>query len=257
MLNDCNIDPNEQIGKPPVALSLGVYADFDGEMHPLPLVTYGNFIFIQAPPKHSKTFLVSLLAAAFLGGKKEFTGYIDSHRGGKDVLHVDTEQSKWHAQKVFQRVGRMVENKESLKSYKTLALREYKHYDRIDFIEAYLNFNENVGLVIIDGVADLVAEVNDQKESNALAQRIMTMSSKYNCAIVTVIHSNYGSEKPTGHLGSALEKKAETQIIIEKNSQAGGMLAKCRRSRNKAFDPISFIIEKGMPRIQKKIQIEW
>ena len=40
----------------------------------------------------------------------------------------------------------------------------------------------------------------------------MAWSTVYDCHIVTVIHSNFGSDKPTGHLGSFLEKKAETQI---------------------------------------------
>ena len=37
----------------------------------------------------------------------------------------------------------------------------------------------------------------------------MEWSQKFNCHIITVIHSNFGSDKPTGHLGSALEKKRE------------------------------------------------
>ena len=61
----------------------------------------------------------------------------------------------------------------------------------------------------------------------------MEWSAKFNCHIVTVIHSNYGSEKPTGHLGSFLEKKTETQIQLELNSvhkdnPAGGPLTPTR-----------------------------
>jgi len=257
MLEDCEVNPDEKINSPPVAISLGMYNDFEGNVHALPLATYGNFVFIQAPPKSYKTYFVSLLTAAYLDGDKSFVSYIKGHRGDREVLYIDTEQSKWHTQSVSKRIARMIPDKKMVDKLNVFALREYVHVDRMNFIETYLSHNQKTGVIIIDGAADLVSDVNNIEECNEVTQRIMTISSKYNCAIITVIHSNYGSEKPTGHLGSALEKKAETQIIIEKNSQSGGMLAKCRRSRNRAFDPISFIIEKGLPRIQKKIDIEF
>jgi hypothetical protein len=53
----------------------------------------------------------------------------------------------------------------------------------------------------------LVSDVNNLEESNACVQKLMEWSAIYNCHIITVIHSNYGSSKPTGHLGSFLEKK--------------------------------------------------
>lgn len=257
LLEDCAVDPNKKISSPPVAISLGVYSDFDNEVYALPLATYGNFVFIQAPPKHFKTYFVSLLTAAYIGGKEEFTGHIKGHRKGHEVLYIDTEQSKWHTQKVSKRVSMMLDSDEEQDKYKVFALREYSYNDRIEFIEKYLFHTKNVGLVIIDGVADLVSDVNNIEECNAITQRIMTLSSKYHCAIITVIHSNYGSEKPTGHLGSALEKKAETQIIIEKEQTPGFLSARCRRSRNKSFDPIMFKVEKGMPMIQKKAIVEF
>jgi len=59
--------------------------------------------------------------------------------------------------------------------------------------------------VIIDGIADLVSDVNNLEESNLVVQKIMKWSAELDCHIVTVIHSNFGSDKPTGHLGSFLE----------------------------------------------------
>ena len=46
----------------------------------------------------------------------------------------------------------------------------------------------------------------------------MRISTQCNVHIICVIHQNYGSQKlGTGHLGSALEKKAETVISLELN----------------------------------------
>ena len=77
------------------------------------------------------------------------------------------------------------------------------------------------GLVVIDGIADLVSDVNNLDESSMVIQKLMKWTEELDCHIITVIHSNYGSEKPTGHLGSYLEKKAETQIQLEINEIVG------------------------------------
>ena len=64
-----------------------------------------------------------------------------------------------------------------------------------------------------------------------------------------VIHSNYGSDKPTGHLGSFLEKKTENQIQLEINTvNKEWITVSCKRSRGYAFDTFSFSInEFGLP----------
>jgi hypothetical protein len=82
-------------------------------------------------------------------------------------------------------------------------------------------------------------------------QKIMSWTSIYNCHIVTVIHSNFGSDKPTGHLGSFLEKKAETQIQLERDENKFGCITvSCKRSRNTPFESFDFNLdESGVPKI--------
>ena len=107
-----------------------------------------------------------------------------------------------------------------------------------------INFNDDkIGLVIIDGVADLLNDVNSMTETNFVVQKIMTWTAIKQCHILTIIHQNFGSDKPTGNLGSALEKKAETQIKLEKNEVNKGWISvECKRSRNRSFDPFSFMV---------------
>ena len=42
----------------------------------------------------------------------------------------------------------------------------------------------------------------------------MKWPSKTNAHLVTVLHRNHGSDKPTGHLGSSIMKKAETVAFV-------------------------------------------
>jgi|TARA_A100000171_G_C2139045_1_gene153044 hypothetical protein len=247
------IDPNERVEYPPVAISYGYYKSGEN-YYPVPLGTYGNFSFIQAAAKSKKTFLVSMLCSCYLTGQTSFTGDLLGHRGELNLVHFDTEQGKFHAQKVFQRVLKMAETDNSF--YDTYGLRTLSIKDRNLFIELYLEKNyDKTGVMIIDGVADLVSDVNDIKESNDIVQKIMYWTEKYNIHIVCVIHSNHNSDKPTGHLGSSLEKKTETQIRLQLNEDDENIVqVHCKRSRSIPFEDFSFeVCRDGYPRIIDKI----
>ena len=251
---ECLIDNSVKMDYPPVALSLGkkLIQTKDGTvMLPIPIGTYGNFSFVQAPPKTKKTFFISLLSSVYLSGTNNFGGDIKGHRTDQCLLHIDTEQGKWHAQRVFKRAIDM-SAMDGSQCYYTFALREIDYKKRIDFIEYLLKSdNQKIGLFIIDGIADLVSDVNNLEESNRCIQKLMEWSSIYNLHIITVIHSNFGSDKPTGHLGSFLEKKAETQIQLEANTvNKEWVTVKCKRSRGYAFETFSFKVnDLGLPEV--------
>ena len=247
--NELYIDPNEEIGHPPVSLSFGEHT-MGGVTYPTPIGTFGNLIFVQAPPKSTKTFFVSLLSAAFLGGRSDgYTKGIKGYRDDKCLLHFDTEQGRFHAQRVFKRVLRMtgLDNE----CYHTYGLRQLDYDKRVDFIDYCLSRRvNNPGLVIIDGIADLVSDVNNIDESNKIIKKLMSWTLEYNCTILTVIHSNHGTNKATGHLGSALYKKAETAIQLMPNFDEGYIEVLCKESRNFPFNSFSYKIDDyGLPSV--------
>lgn len=242
-----------EVERPPVALSIGThqYSTPKGtETEPTPIATYGNFSFIQAPPKSFKSYFVSLMASTYLRSENKWVGSdFKSYRDSRRVLHFDTEQGKWHCQRAFRRVADMADTQEG---YETYALRTLGFKDRLGFIEHKLFETEenDIGLVIIDGIADLVADVNDIVQANECVQKLMEWSAKKNCHIITVIHSNWGSDKPTGHLGSFAEKKAETQIALERDDDTGVVRVSCKRSRNYNFEDFEFKINQfGFPEV--------
>lgn len=256
---DCHVDISEVIEHPPVALSFGQYSvnTRNGiKRYPIPIGTYGNFSFVSAPPKTKKTFFISLLTSVYLSskGQNDYGGKMKADRKGKCVVHFDTEQGKFHAQRVFRRVVEMNNNEES-GCYHTYGLRSIGYKTRVEFIEYKLQSiseSNEIGLVVIDGIADLVSDVNNIEESNHCVQKIMTWSEKYDCHIVLAIHNNNGSEKPTGHLGSFLQKKTETGIILEKSEDEDDdfVTVRCKQSRGFSFEPFSFrVTNYGYPRI--------
>lgn len=242
ILEQSYIDPHKEVERPPIALSKGTTGGTFND--PISICTYGNFSFIQAPPKTRKTFLVSLFASVYLADKNKYGLDIQGHSGGRKLIHYDTEQGEYHAQKVFNRIANMSEGKGEYLSY---GLRRYSPKERLAFIDWHLSQEDNVGLVIIDGVADLVNDVNDLESSSEAVQHIMRWTQDYNIHIITVIHSNWNSTKPTGHLGSFLEKKTETQIALSLTEDEKATIVNCKRSRGISFDDFAFSIEDNKP----------
>jgi hypothetical protein len=247
------IDPYKEVEHPPIAISYGEYKVREN-IYYTPIGTYGNFSFVQAPPKSKKTFFISMLAGAYLTETTKYTGNIRGHREGKRLVHFDTEQGIHHAQKVFKRVLDM--SQYNGLNYDTYGLRTFTTPHRLEFIDLYLQlYGDQTGVIIIDGVADLVVDVNDIRESNEMVQRIMKWTEIYNVHIIVVIHSNFNSDKPTGHLGSFLEKKTETQIQLKVREDNDDIVdVMCKRSRSYPFEDFSFEVNKdSVPQIIDKI----
>ena len=75
------------------------------------------------------------------------------------------------------------------------------------------------------------------------------------CLYMCYTDSNFGTDKPTGHLGSFLEKKTETQISLEKNTvHEDQVTVSCKRSRGFPFETFSFKINNfGYPELVDSI----
>lgn len=218
VLEDSLIDLNQVYKKQPIAIAKG-YSQYRGNMIPIPLVSYGDFMCIVGPSKSMKTFLKTALLAGYIGGGS--TNYFDDLVGFKSkdkfVIDFDTEQGRFHAQKSSKRIIEMVGN--DYEFYKPFSLRKLNPSERLEFIEwIYFEseFRDNIGLVSIDGVADLTDSVNDLEKANNITQKLMKFTADTNSALITILHRNFQTKKPTGHLGSAVLKKAETIMFVDK-----------------------------------------
>lgn len=242
------IDVNAKIEYPPVALSIGSH-NLGTQTFPTSFGTFGNFSAIVGPSKSKKTFLKSLLTAAFIGGNtKNYANDIKTHRT-KDmfVIDIDTEQSNFHAQNVFKRTIKLVGN--DYEFYKPFAMRGFNLVERIQLIEYLIyesDYKDNIGLFVIDGIADLVADFNSVKECFEIVQKVMKWTDDKQFHLMTVIHQNSSSQKATGHLGSFISKKAETICNVE--SKEGLVLVTFPFMRGFPIDDFTFSINaNGLP----------
>lgn len=240
------VDVSEDIQAPPVALSCGTYT-MGQTVYPIRFGTYGNYSAIKGASKARKSFLKSLLIASYVGGSYDY-GNFTTHRDETKELYVidiDTEQGDWDAQWGFKRVAQMVGG--VYPYYRGYALRKYNYKERLQFIEWLIDdyYQGRIGFMCIDGVADLVNDVNDLKQANELQDKILKWTAEGKFHLLTIIHTNFDSKKPTGHLGSAILKKAETICHITKNDNVSDV--NFEYTRGYSPQDFSFEVKNGLP----------
>jgi len=240
ILLESYIDPSEEIKTQPIAVSVRD-SIYKGNSYPIPFGSYGDFSCIVGASKSRKTFFKSMVEAGYIGGNANILNpSIKGHQTkDKFVISIDTEQSRFHTQRVQRRVLEMVGSNYDL--YKTFSLRQYNPQERFQFIDWIVNeseFKGNIGLMSIDGYVDLVTDFNSLEQSIGLTDKLLQWTAIGGMHITGILHKNFGTSKPVGHVGSSVLKKAETVVFIEKDNDL--TIAKCEYSRNLAFDDIIF-----------------
>lgn len=237
----CLVDLKKDLMLPPAALSIGQHW-YKQEPYWNNTFTYGEFSAIVAASKSKKTFFKSALIAAFIGGKtNNFFPDFHTHREGEPfIIDIDTEQGEYYAQRAFRRVGEMVGG--NYNNYLPFGVEELDEDEIVKFIEGLLSDSRYKGKIkwmSIDGIADLVENTNDIEKSVKIAKKLKKWRKENQMHINTVIHKNSTSDKATGHLGSAIQKKSETVILLKDTDD-------CPKARNSPIEVIQ-TYSRGMP----------
>lgn len=224
------------------------------------IATLGNFSASTGKAKSKKTFNVSALVAASLAGRQVLNYRAHLPEGKRRILYVDTEQSRFHCHTVLERILRLagLPTKTDNENLDFICLREYTPAVRIEVIDYALRQNKGYGLVIIDGIRDLIHDINSPSESLDIINELMRWSSYYELHIHTVLHLNKGDDNTRGHIGSELNNKAETILQISKSVENGRISeVRAMHIRDREFTPFAFEIgEDSLPRLVKDHQFK-
>ena len=213
----------------------------------------GNISAICGEAKSKKTFLTSALVASAMaipGARINNFKSVDKNPS-ISVLWVDTEQGEHHVRRVIQRItamtGAQMGGAVAEPRLTTLALRELAPHERKAMMYDAMRLMP-YDLVVIDGIADLQRNTNDLEESDALVAELMALSTISNTHIICVLHTNPGSDKARGHLGSSLQRKAESVLFVHRAGDCS--IVEPQFCRNEPFERFAFnISEEGIPQL--------
>lgn len=232
---------------PPPEIAIKIYYNEDPEKYGI-LGTLGNFSTFIGKAKAKKTFFLGIAIASAITDKaifRTFEGCLKPQHN--NVLYFDTEQSKYHVHLALKRICRMAEINDPGNLF-VYGLRPEDTKTRLAFIEKKIYETENLGFVVIDGIRDLVFDINDPKEASEIAGKLLKWSEEKNIHIVTVLHQNKGDGNARGHLGTELVNKAETVLAVEKKENSEISVVSPVQCRNREPEPFAFEIdENGIP----------
>lgn len=237
LIKETFVDPNERYEKP---ISLIQMAGDNEKVYDV--CTAGNISLTIGAAKSKKTFYSTMIASALLGHKEH--GIIGNNQGLKTIF-FDTEQSKYHVQRLNRRIKKIVGN---LLNFEIYSLRELNQDERKALVEHYLKQNNGeYSFCFIDGIVDLLWDFNNQTESASLINDLMKWTSLYNCHINVVLHITVGFGNAKGHLGSLLTNKVECVFRVTKEDDNTSKVT-CDASRNEGFPEFCFRIDnQGLP----------
>lgn len=183
--------------------------------------TLGNFSVSTGKAKAKKTFNVSAIVAAALVNGQVLEYQASFPESKRTILYFDTEQSPYHCQLVMQRILKLAKlpidrEPEHLKFSHLRAIADPN--ERREIIRYAIYHTPNVGLVVIDGIRDLMLDINNSTEATKLVGDLMQWTSEQNIHIQTVLHLNKGDDNARGHIGTELNNKAETVLQIMKDN---------------------------------------
>ena len=222
--------------------------------------TLGNFSASIGKAKSKKTFNVSAIVAAALKNGTVLLYSAELPKDKRKILYVDTEQSPYHCLKVMERILRMagLPTDRDSEHLEFLALRKYTPKERIAAVEQAIYNTPELGLVVIDGIRDMVYDINSPGESTKVISLLMTWTGERNIHIHTILHQNKGDENARGHIGTELSNKAETVLQVEKDSKNPDIsTVKTAHIRAVDFEPFAFRInEEALPELLEDYQFK-
>lgn len=209
----------------------------------VPIGSRGNIIAINGKAKSRKSVIASAImsSALTLDHAAGFLGFTCTLLENAKVLNFDTEQGLGHWIEGSRRVIRDAGHDKRPAGFYSHHTRECDVDLRLQLFEYSLKIYQP-DIAILDGITDIVYDLNSQEEATRVGGKLMQWSVMYNCLIVTIIHITKGTGYMTGALGSYLEKKCQTAIKCEKDEKDDNVShITCQYARDKGFPPFGIM----------------
>ena len=175
-----------------------------------PCFARGELTAVSGKAKSGKTFVCSVLMT--LCFQRQVLS-LERDDAPLKVLWYDTEQSEESTQDILKnRILPMAGIRESefpADRFQIFNVRGESYSDRLKMLEVAVP-RYKPDLVILDGIRDLVADINDGVVAQDVVERLMHLASDNRCAIVCVLHQNKSVEDKNlrGWIGTELKNKA-------------------------------------------------
>ena len=225
-----------------------------------PCFPRGELVALSGKAKSGKTFVSSILMALCFRSQVLSFERIEPER--LHVLWYDTEQSEESTQDILRnRIIPMTGVDEASFPMELLDIFNVRidGYDkRLLMLEVAVR-HYMPDLVILDGVRDLVADINDGITAQDCIERLMRLASEERCCIVCVLHQNKSTEDKNlrGWIGTELKNKAFEVYECCKSSGRIFALGQTDTRKYDILDTLKFAVgDDGIPYLCSEKQLK-
>lgn len=220
---------------------------------PIPVVTINNEIIctecnlttISGASKSGKSAFTSIIMAGAISMNGNIDGLdcleVKPNEYKKAVIHFDTEQARHKHQSNLKSVLKRA-NLDACPDYflsyniRALEITTYQE-TTLKICDVANDTFGGVHLIVVDGIADYIKDVNDTLTANAIVKFFEDLAIKFNCPIITIVHTNPNSDKERGHLGSQCQRKSESVLAVKTEGDMSYIEAKLLRMAAKGDIP--------------------
>lgn len=225
--------------------------EFLFKMFKKPCFARGRLVGVSGKAKSGKTFVCSILMALCFRNQVLSVDRIEPRR--LHVLWYDTEQSEESTQDILKnRILPMTGLSESQfpkELFDVFNVRGEPYSERLPLLETAVS-RYKPDLVILDGIRDLVADINDGVVAQEVVERLMHLASEQRCCIVCVLHQNKSVEDRNlrGWIGTELKNKAFEVYECSKSSERIFAWAQTDTRKYDIPDKLKFAVnDQGIP----------
>ena len=225
--------------------------DFLFRLHGKPCFPRGELVGLSGKAKSGKTFVCSILMALCFRNQVLSVDRIEPRR--LHVLWYDTEQSEESTQDILRNrvipLTGIPEDQFPMTQFDIFNVRGEAWSDRLPLLETAVRYF-SPDLVVLDGIRDLVADINDGVVAQDVVERLMHLASECHCCIVCVLHQNKSQEDRNlrGWIGTELKNKAFEVYECVKTSERIFNWSQTDTRKYDIPDPLSFAVnDKGLP----------
>lgn len=216
-----------------------------------PCFPRGELVAVAGKAKSGKTFVCSILMT--LCFREEVLTVRRLEDTPLSVLWFDTEQSEESTQDILNhRIMPMTGMPDfPLERFHIFNVRADLWQERLPLLEvAMRRFQPD--LVILDGIRDLVNDINDGVMAQDVIERLMHIASEQHCCLVSILHQNKSLEDKNlrGWIGTELKNKAFEVYECSKDADRIFTWSQTDTRKYDIIDKLKYTVgEDGIPQL--------
>jgi hypothetical protein len=194
--------------------------EFLFKLNGVPCCPRGDLSIMTGPAKTGKTNVAAMLMACCVN--RQVLGFERIREEPLKVMWLDTEQSLMTTKNLLtDRIGRMIgQDTFPDEQFFVFNVRQHTPEERKEKLTLAIETYQP-DICFIDGIADLMTDINSGPDSVELMQQLLTLASVNKCNITSMIHLNRSGDKLNlrGWIGTLLVQKSYEAFNCDKSDK--------------------------------------